>query len=246
MTHRAKLSVMLFFCFSFGLLNVGIINSVYAEPTAAKEAGQAELNKIYGKVTDIVDVKGYTYAEVDTGKKKVWAAGPTTPLKIGDMVAFSTDMPMENFHSKSMERNFSMLYFIGGFITDKKTPASKSAAVTPPHGLMKQAQVSKPVKGVDKAKGGNTIAEIYTDKNKLNEKTIRVRGQVTKFASKIMGKNWIHIRDSSTLDDLTVTTDSTVAIGDIIIIEGKLGLDKDYGYGYVYPLILEDASVKKE
>ncbi len=61
-----------------------------------------------------------------------------------------------------------------------------------------------------------------------------------------MGKNWLHIRDSSTLDDLTVTSKDTVAVGDIVISEGKLELDKDYNYGYFYPVILEDATVTKE
>jgi hypothetical protein len=60
-----------------------------------------------------------------------------------------------------------------------------------------------------------------------------------------MGKNWLHIRDSSTLDDLTVITKSTVVIDDVVIVEGKLELNKDYGYGYVYPVILEDAKITK-
>ena len=54
----------------------------------------------------------------------------------------------------------------------------------------------------------------------------------------------IHIRDSSTQDDLTITTDSTATIDAVVVVEGKLALDKDYGY--VYPLIVEDASVTKE
>ena len=95
-------------------------------------------------------------------------------------------------------------------------------------------------------KGGNTIAEIYARKQKLKGKTVRVRGQVTKFTAEVMGKNWLHIRDSSTLDDLTVTTDNTVAIDDVVILEGKLVLDKDYGYGYFYPLIMEDARIAKK
>ena len=244
MNHRTNFLATLLTCFSFVLLNTGIINTAYAEQ-------QTDPNKIYGKVTDIIDVAGYTYAEVDTGKKKVWAAGPTTPLKIGDMIAFSTGMPMEDFHSKSMNRNFSMLYFIGGFITDKETqttntPATQTTVVTSPHSKTKQQQASNPVKDIHKAEGGNTIAEIYTHKLDLKGKSVRVRGQVTKFTPAIMGKNWIHIRDSSTKDDLTVTTDSTVAIGDVIIIEGKLELDKDYGYGYVYPVILVDAGITKE
>ena len=36
------------------------------------------------------------------------------------------------------------------------------------------------------------------------------------------------------------------AIDAVVIIEGKLSLDKDYGYGYVYPLLVEDASITKE
>ena len=73
-----------------------------------------------------------------------------------------------------------------------------------------------------------------------------MRGQVTKFTANVMDKNSLHIRDSSTLDDLTITTDSTAAIDAVVVIEGKLALDKDFGYGYVYPLIVEDASVTKE
>ena len=73
-----------------------------------------------------------------------------------------------------------------------------------------------------------------------------MRGQVTKFTANVMDKNWLHIRDSSTLDDLTITTDSTAAIDAVVVIEGKLALNKDFGYGYVYPLIVEDASVTKE
>jgi len=239
MNYRANFLVTLLICFSFGLINTGILNSAYAER-------QADPNKIYGKITDIINVTGYTYAEVDTGKKKVWAAGPTTPLKIGDMIAFYTGMPMENFHSKSLDRDFSMLYFIGGFITDKETPTTKSTATATPHSKIKLKQASNPAKEIKKVEGGNTIAEIYTHKLDLKGKTIRVRGQVTKFTPAIMGKNWVHIKDSSTKDDLSVTTDSTVAIDDVVIIEGKLELDKDYGYGYVYPVILVDAGIMKE
>jgi hypothetical protein len=156
-------------------------------------------------------------------------------------------MPMKNYHSKSMDRDFPIVYFVGGFINDKKSPTGKPTATASPHGQEKQNQATKPVKTFNKVKGGNTIAEIYARKQELNGKIIRVRGQVTKFTDKIMGKNWLHIRDNSTLDDLTVTTTGSVAaIDDIVIVEGKLELDKDYGYGYVFPLIMQDARITTE
>lgn len=69
---------------------------------------------------------------------------------------------------------------------------------------------------------------------------------VTRFAAQVMGKNWLHIQDSSGFEDITITTDKTVAVGDIVIVEGKLELDKDFSYGYIYPVILQDANVTKE
>ncbi len=241
MIRHTNFSIILLACFSLSLLNAGIINTAYATQKNTKEVQQNDPQKIYGKVTDIIDVAGYTYAEVDTGKGKVWAAGPPTPLKMGDMIAFSSQMPMQNFHSKSLGRDFPIIYFINRYVTNKETSTTAS-----PHDQIKPQQIIEPIKGIDKVEGGYTIAEIYTDKKNLNGKTIRVRGQVTKFSARIMGKNWLHIIDSSTLDDLTITTDGTIAVGVVVIAEGKLELDKDYGYGYLYPVILEDATVTKE
>ena len=239
MLHRANVLVTLLVCLFAGLLNAGMINAAYAEQKPAP-------HNITGKVTEIIAASGYTYAEVDTGKNKVWAAGPVTPIKVGDMIAFSSEMPMENFHSKSMQRDFSTIYFVNNFITDKSTLAGKATATTSPHGQIKQQQDVKAINGINKVEGGYTIAETYSQKADLNGKTILVRGLVTKFTSNVMGKNWLHIRDSSTMDDLTITTQSTAAIDDVVVIEGKLGLDKDFSYGYVYPLIVEDAKITKE
>ena len=241
MIYRTNFSIVLLACFSLSLLNAGLVNAVYAAQNNTKQVPQNAPQKIYGKVTDVIDIAGYTYAEVDTGKEKVWAAGPPTALKNGDMISFSSSMPMQNFHSKAIGRDFPVIYFINNYITDKETSKMASA-----HTQLKQQQTIKPIKGINKVEGGNTIADIYNDKSALNGKTIRVRGQVTRFTANILGKNWLHIRDSSTLDDLTVITMDTVAVGDIVISEGKLELDKDYNYGYFYPVILQDATITKE
>ncbi len=244
MLHRTGFLVTLLACSSFTLLNTGIIHSADANPNNTDEIQQPAPNTIYGKVTDIIEAAGYTYAEVDTGKEKVWAAAPPTPLKLGDMIAFTTAMPMKNFRSNSMQRDFPIIYFVNRFITDKASPTGTT--MDSPHGKIQPAPAAKAVEGINKVEGGNTIAEVYTDKQTLNGKAIRVRGQVTKFTANVMGKNWLHIRDSSTLDDLTITTDSTVAVDAVVVIEGTLALNKDFGSGYVYPLIVEDAQVTKE
>lgn len=122
MIHRANFSIILLICFSLSMLNTGMINTVSAAEKSTKEVVQNNPRKIFGKVTDVITAAGFTYAEVDTGKEKVWAAAPgVIPLEKGDMVAFSTEMPMQNYHSKSLGRDFSVIYFIKHYITDKET-----------------------------------------------------------------------------------------------------------------------------
>lgn len=246
MFHRTGFFVTLLACSSFALLSTGTANSAYASQNSTDEIQQPGPSRIHGKVTDIIEAAGYTYAEVDTGKEKVWAAATTTPLKIGDSIAFTTEMPMKNFHSSSMNRDFPVIYFVSRFMTDKASLTDTTTPMASPHGNVKASPSAKAVEGIDKVEGGNTIAELYADKQKFNGKTVRVRGKVTKFTANVMNRHWIHIRDSSTLDDLTVTTDDAAAIDAVVVIEGKLALDKDFGYGYVYPLIVEEATVTTE
>jgi hypothetical protein len=246
MVHRAGILVSLLAFSSFSLFDVGIIDYAHARQNFLDDVEQQTPKKIHGKVTEVIQSAGYTYAEVDTGGDKVWAAASTTSLEIGDMIAFTTEMPMQNFHSSSLNRDFPIIYFVNRFITDKASVADSTTKITSPHTSIKPASPAKVIEGINKVEGGNTIAEVYNNKQKLSGKVIRVRGQVTKYTVGVMGKNWLHIRDSSTLDDLTVTTGNKAAVDAVVVIEGKVALDKDFGYGYVYPLMVEDASVTIE
>ncbi len=245
MLHRTGYLVTLLACSSFTLLDTGLISTACAGQNDTAAIQQPVSNVIHGKVTDIIEAAGYTYAEVDTGKGKVWAAASTTPLKTGDMISFTTEMPMKNFHSNSLNRDFPIIYFVNRFNTDKAGQARGTTAMASPHGKTPPSSAATPVEGIDRVEGGHTIAEIYDGKQKLDGKVLRVRGKVTRYTAGVMGKNWFHIRDSSTLDDLAVTTDDTVAVDAVVVIEGKLAVDKDYGNGFVYPLIVEDAKVSR-
>jgi hypothetical protein len=63
-----------------------------------------------------------------------------------------------------------------------------------------------------------------------------------------MSRNWIHLQDGTNHEgdfDLTITTNEEVNIDDVVVITGKLTLDKDFGYGYFYKLIIEEGKVIK-
>ena len=105
--------------------------------------------------------------------------------------------------------------------------------------------------GITKAEGGKSVVDLYAEKDALANQKVVVRGKVVKTNAGIMNKDWVHIRDGSGQDgsnDLTVTTTSQPLpnVGDTVLVTGTVVLDKDFGMGYQYPVMIENAEVKIE
>jgi DNA/RNA endonuclease YhcR with UshA esterase domain len=103
---------------------------------------------------------------------------------------------------------------------------------------------------IDKAEGDNarTVEECFAKAEELNGKTVQVHGKVVKFSPMIMGKNWIHLQDGTgdsekKTHDLVVTTSDETKKGEVITIQGILHKDKDFGAGYRYDAIIEEANI---
>lgn len=221
-----------------------------------------------GKVITTMDAGGYTYVEFEENGKKLWAAGPITKVAVGDTIEISGAMPMQDFTSKALKRTFAFIYFTGSItkgdsvvkrglvVADGAAGATAGSGRGLPEGHVPvavkdiPAQVSAVKAGsVVKADGGQTVAELYARKKALNGTRVKVRGRVVKFMAEIMGKNWLHIQDGTGTDgtnDLTVTTAQAAAVGDLVLIAGAFAADKDFGSGYAYSIIVENATVKVE
>lgn len=209
-----------------------------------------------GTVVETMNSAGYTYVQVDTGKEKIWAAAPEFQVKVGDPVVVPEGMPMTNYHSKTLNRDFDLVYFVDSVMVGGANAAAAGQAM--PGAKMPEGHppVNKGVeaKGVDfsglkKAEGGKTVQEVFAGKSQLAGKEVTMRGKVVKFSPEIMGKNWIHLQDGTGAqgtNDITVTTSNTVKVGDTVLVTGKVTADKDFGYGYKYALIVEDAKVVVE
>jgi hypothetical protein len=246
MIFRINCISILCVCLSIGLPNTDIISSSYgAQKNTEEELQQNVPSTIDGKISDIISVPGYTYVEVETGNDKVWAAVPSTSLNIGDEVSLSTATPMQDFYSKTLQREFGVIYFVDRFISNDRMSSTDSEAAAA-HGRIGEQAVVAPVQGIRKAEEGHTIAEIYARSDELSGKQMRVRGQVVKFTAGVMSTNWIRIRDGSTADELVVPTDATAAVNDIVLVEGKLVVNMDLGQGYVIPAVLEGAEITIE
>jgi len=96
------------------------------------------------------------------------------------------------------------------------------------------------------AEAAKTIEAVYKDKAKLDGKQVTVKGKVVKVNNGIMGRNFLHIQDGTggkDSNDLSVTSTQTAKVGDAVTISGKVTLNKDFGAGYTYPLIVEEATI---
>lgn len=232
-------------------------NDTPAETSATTQTAAApatDANNWTGEILETMNSGGYTYVLLDTGSEKIWAAAPATTAEVGQKVSIPKGMMMAGFASKTLDRTFDEIYFVDGIYAPGGSAAASGGMGEMPqdnnHAGVGGAKANNvvgdaEVEGVSKVAGGYTVAEIFAQKATLGGQTIKVRGRVVKFTARIMGTNWIHIQDGSQ-GDLTVTTDATVATGDLVLIEGPLSVNKDFGAGYKYDAIIEGAKVTVE
>ena len=91
-----------------------------------------------------------------------------------------------------------------------------------------------------------TVAAVNQEKGSLAGKTISIKGKVVKVNNGILGRNFLHIQDGTgdaNTNDLLLTSKQTAAKGDQVMISGVVVLNRDFGGGYKYPVLIEDASI---
>ena len=232
---------------------------------------EGEATSVQGTVLETIQVPRYTYLRIgSSGQQGTWAAVNSAPnVKVGDAVGVVQAQGMRDFQSTALNRKFDLIYF--GVLAGKGQPGTNDGASNPhagmdmskphggatppsgdanPHAQASPAADAVPIGKVTKAKGelGHTVAEVFAQRSALSGKTVRVRAVVVKSVPGVMGKTFVHVRDGSGNEtaadhDLTVTTQAQPQVGDTLLFEGKLGTDVDFGAGYKYPAIIQDAQL---
>ncbi|WP_242132131.1 hypothetical protein [Aestuariivivens marinum] len=239
---------------ALNLLVVLVLFLSCKDKSSSKTTTEPEIHK--GIVQEVLHVREYSYIRVLEGDQEKWLAAPITNVEKGGTYYYSKTMEMKNFESKELSKTFETIYFIEKISATEADV--KSPLKTNPHPLPmvsnQQAvpgQATKPViekKDVNVAATENTISisELFKNRETYKNKVVRLRGEVTKYNPAIMNVNWLHIQDGTDYDgefDLTVTSTSTVKVGDVVTIEGKVTLNKDFGAGYKYGIIIENATI---
>ncbi|HLF35382.1 MAG TPA: GW dipeptide domain-containing protein [Cyclobacteriaceae bacterium] len=195
---------------------------------------------------EVLQTNSYTYVHVTADNRDYWIAIIKSEVETGKTYYWSEGVAMKDFPSKELNRTFPSIYLVQDF-TDQ--PITLENLPTTPSGTSSQKTPEKTGISIAPPEGGSTIAELYSLKDLFNGKKVRVRGEVVKFAGEIMDRNWVHIQDgtrSGDQYDLAITTQDIVKAGDIVVFEGTITLNRDFGAGYFYEMIMEDASLLSE
>jgi hypothetical protein len=201
---------------------------------------------------------------LETDQDQRWAATQQTAVSVGDVVQMGTAMPMADFTSKTLGRTFDVVYFVDG-LQNLSAPAgagSQGAAALPEGHPGTEMPAGHPA--VDAEAGaqaadttvaavepGQDIAWVHANRDELAGQQVSLRGKVVKYNEGILGWNFIHLQDGSGdagdgSNDLTITTKATTAVGETIVVTGNVILDKDFGAGYTFPVMVEDATIAAE
>jgi hypothetical protein len=210
---------------------------------------------IRGTVLETMNAGGYTYVLMETGEEKRWVAGREIAVKVGDVVQSTQGAAMPDFESKSLNRTFDVVYFVDR-LENLSVPTMPEGHpdIPMPEGhpsIDDAAEATSADVSVAELKEGQNIAYVYANKEALAGQQISLRGKVVKYNDGILGWNFIHIQDGSGdatdgSNDLTVTSKTATAVGETVVLTGTIILNKDFGAGYSFPVLMEGASIATE
>ena len=211
-------------------------------------------------VKEVIQTSSYTYARVSEANNEYWCALNKSEVTTGKTYYWIKGWEMNQFRSKELNKTFASIFFLESLMVTPPLQAENSvpenqnsengAIENPPTGnSMPGRQSIQEKEGIklEKAKDGITIAELFSNKQIYNGKVVKIRGEVVKISPAIMDRNWIHIQDGTREGanyDLTLTTLDSTSLGNVIIAEGIISLDKNIGAGYNYEVLMENAKLK--
>ena len=190
-------------------------------------------------VEEAIQTSSYTYLLVSEDGINYWIAVSRMNAKAQDVLYYNSGLEMINFESKELQRTFDKLLLV-------QVISDGSSEVAPRNIQKKQTPVNNQAasSGSVEDMGVVSLTELFNNSTNYGGKRVTVSGNVVKFNPGIMGRNWVHIVDGESSYDLTITTNNNVKLDDKVTFEGVITLNKDFGAGYKYPIIMEQGKLK--
>ncbi len=206
-----------------------------------------DLHKVV--VNEVLPTKRYVYLNVNEGEKQFWIATRKQDVSKGKTYFYKGGLLKTNFESKEYNKVFETVYLVSNLVEENHSNNSgvlNNSNSKPIQATSEKVVIPTHTEEIIEHKGSIKIAELVKNPKKYEGKTIQISGKCVKINPGIMNRNWIHLKDGSKDEfDLVVTSDIFIQEGSIITVKALVSLNKDFGAGYKYDLILENGIIVK-
>lgn len=220
-------------------------SEVQGNKTGIFESGESHSHTADGIVRSVHEVqiiqhirgKRYSYCEVKEDNQTYWLATMGGDFEEGTSYVYNEGIEKTEYRSTELDRTFDRILLVSALYSkDEGTKTSTKPSAT----------VAGPVKEIVIPKTSILIKELVQNSSKYENKMVEITGKVTKVNPSIMDRNWIHLADGSMNSyDFVCTSNEVFPVGHVVTLKGKVALNKDFGAGYTYDLIVENAQIVK-
>ncbi len=196
-------------------------------------------------VEEVLNTEKYSYLKVKEEGNSFWVAISKREVMIGETYFYKGGLLKKNFFSREFDRVFETVYLVSNIWQKKKDNAGSALAEAAANIFGGEPAPDLTVGEITLTEGAVQLSALFSNKQKYDKQLIKITGKCVKVNPMIMNRNWLHIQDGAGEGlDLTVTTTESIPLGAIVSLEGTIALDKDFGAGYRYDIIMEGAVVK--
>lgn len=214
----------------------GIFNPEETEANANPTAAVHRVNLL-----DTLAGSRYSYLKVKEGDKEFWLATLKSEYTLGEEYIFEQGIYKTDYYSTAFERTFDEIYLVSDLRPAFSTPQKNALDQ-----MFKPAQAAAEdkVEAITPMPGGISIKELIQNSERYINQEVLLSVKVVKINANIMDRHWLHLKDGSFDSfDLVATTQTAVPAGHTVNLKAVLHKDVDFGAGYSYDLILENAEL---
>lgn len=205
---------------------------------SALSESSGALGEGHVEVLEVLHADRYDYLRVaESNGKEYWLAARSGEFTVGTEYHYHDGLYKTDYYSTEFNRTFDEIYLVAAIhpVSAGEGNARELPANHPP--VQVQESVQQP-------EGSISIAEVVRQAESLQGTEVQVTGKVVKVNPHIMNRNWVHLQDGSKDDyDFVVTTTTDIPTGHVVTLKGVLSVNRDFGAGYTYAIILENATI---
>jgi len=221
-------------------LKTGIFGGNNAESSSASQGTNGEIHS-HHTITVIEHIPGqrYSYMKVAENDDEYWIATMKGDFKENESYHYHEGIEKTDYSSTELSRTFDRIVLVSELLSPDAHDGQSSSSMKP-----NEVKIDKNEK-INLPKSSTPIKDIIAQPARFKNKQIEITGRVTKVNPGIMDRNWIHVYDGTNgTFDFVCTSNQDIPVGHLITLKGTIVLNKDFGAGYSYEILMENARVK--